>query len=301
MKYREVVLKTTVDQLDALSLKLRERGIEDLILSDPRDLDDLMAQKEATRWDYIDESVLRELGADPSITFYADAQTDTLDYKGLPGISHIEENIVDDQDWLHRWKDYFEPAPITERFVIKPAWSSYQPGPGEQVIEMDPGMAFGTGTHATTRLCLRLLEKYLEPGDAVLDVGTGTGILSIAAAKLGSKRVLAVDIDPLAIETARENIAKNHVEKAVTAVVADLAEGIDFQADVVIANLMADLIIRLSGSVKERLTEKGIFISGGIIQGKEISVQSALESSGFQVTDILQEDEWWAIAAKRPQ
>lgn len=299
MKYQEITIQTNVETLDALILQLEDRGITDLIVNDPRELPELMENKETYHWDYIDESVIRELSADPSIIFYREEGSDLSSLLDGLDPSDISVKAVDDQDWLHRWKDYFEPALITARFVVKPAWSSYTAGPGEQVIDMDPGMAFGTGTHATTRLCLKLMEKYLKPGDRVMDVGTGTGILSIAAAMLGSGDVLAVDIDPQAVAVARENIIKNHVDAVIHTALADLTDGVDFQADVVVANLMADLVIRLSDSVKEHLAEKGIYISSGIIQGKEISVRSALESSGFQVVESLQEDEWWAIAAKR--
>ena len=167
------------------------------------------------------------------------------------------------------------------------------------MIDMDPGMAFGTGTHATTRFCLKLMEKYLVPGTRVLDIGTGTGILAIAAAMLGSGEVLALDIDPQAVEVARENIRKNAVEKRVRVHEADLTKGVDFQADIVVANLMADLVIRLSQHVQAHMTPGGVFISSGIIEGKESAVCEMLESLDFQILDTLHEGEWWAIAAKR--
>jgi ribosomal protein L11 methyltransferase len=299
VKYQEITIQTNLDALDALILHLEYRGITDLIVNDPRELPELMENKETYHWDYIDESVIRELSADPSITFYLEEGTELASLLDESALRDADVKAVDDQDWLHRWKDYFEPAPITERFVVKPAWSTYTAGPGEQVIDMDPGMTFGTGTHATTRLCLQLMEKYLRPGDRVLDVGTGTGILSIAAAMLGSGEALAVDIDPQAVTVAQDNIAKNHVDLTVRTVLADLTAGIDFRADLVVANLMADLVVRLSNSVRGHLTEKGIYISSGIIQGKETSVRAALESSGFEVIDARREGEWWAIAARR--
>ncbi|HRV33251.1 MAG TPA: 50S ribosomal protein L11 methyltransferase [Anaerovoracaceae bacterium] len=299
MKYQEVTIHANVESLDSLILFLQERGITGLVISDPREWTELMEGKEPYHWDYIDESVIQTLMTDPSITFYTDPKTDLSSLLKELSRFNVSIRIVDDQEWLHRWKDYFEPVLITDRFVVKPAWSSYTPKPGEQVIDMDPGMAFGTGTHATTRLCLRLLQKYMKKGDRVLDVGTGTGILAIAAAMLGGEEVLAADLDPQALATARENIRKNNVDHVVHTVLADLTEGIDSRSDVIVANLMADLVIRLTGSIKEQLTERGLYISGGILLEKEASVRSALEASGFHVLEMFREEEWCAIAAQR--
>ncbi len=298
MKYQEVRLHTSVDELDALILFLEGMGITGLVVNDPRELTELMEHKEAYHWDYIDESVIRELSVDPSITFYAAEGSITPSLLEDLEPFGIQVRTVDDEDWLHRWKDYFAPAPITGRFVVRPAWCDYDAAPGEYVIDMDPGMAFGTGTHATTRLCLMLMEKYLVPGARVLDIGTGTGILAIAAAMLGSDEVLALDIDPQAVDVARDNVLKNAVESRVRVDEADLTKGIDFRADIVVGNLMADLVIRLSRQVREHLTPKGVFISSGIIEGKEGAVREILESLGFQILDAFHEGEWWAIAAK---
>lgn len=301
MKYQKIVLHTTLESLDDLIEALAQAGIEEIEINDPRDVPELMASKEKTHWDYIDESVLASMLSGPSIIFYVEEGSEVL--SALDGLPYVraEVSVEDDADWLHRWKDYFEPAPISERFAVKPAWSAYEPADGEFVIDLDPGMAFGTGTHETTRLCLRLMEKYLQSGDRVLDVGAGSGILSIAAALLGSSDVLAVDIDGEAVATARENVEKNGVERTVRVQRADLAGGIDFCADVLVSNLMADLIIRFAPDAYRHLAPGGTYIAGGIIDDQKQRVCEALEREGFQVIEALSEGEWWSIAARHRQ
>ena len=160
---------------------------------------------------------------------------------------------VDDEDWLHKWEEYFMPTKISERFVVKPAWRQYEPKEGEDVITIDPGLAFGTGTHATTFLTLRLMEKYLQPGDDVLDVGSGSGILSIGAVKLGAARIWAVDLFDDAVQSTKKNAALNGCEDRIEAFQGDLTKGLDVKADLVCANLMADLVKMLSKDVAKHL------------------------------------------------
>ncbi|MEL7658736.1 MAG: 50S ribosomal protein L11 methyltransferase, partial [Bacillota bacterium] len=215
------------------------------------------------------------------------------------GKLQLVQKIVDDSDWKDNWKEYFKPAKITDRIVIKPTWEAYEAKEDEIVIEIDPGMAFGTGTHPTTSLCVKLLEKYIEPEkDTVLDVGCGSGILAIASALLGAQDILAVDIDPVAVQVSRENIELNHLSSEIQVLEGDLTKGLNRKADIVAANLMADLIILLSKDVAAHLKGKGIYISSGILIEKQAQVLEAIESCGFQILDILEEGEWCAIAAK---
>ncbi len=206
-------------------------------------------------------------------------------------------STVDDQDWLHKWEEYYVPSRISEHFVVKPDWKEYDPKPGEQVISIDPGLAFGTGTSATTYLVVRLMEKWLRPGDTVLDVGCGTGILSVVADRLGASRILAVDIDPEAIDSTRRNARINGCEDKIQAVQGDLTKGLNYRADAVVANLISDLVVMLSPDVAAHCRGRGLYISSGIIDGTEDKCRKAIEDAGFEIIDSLHDDCWTAFAA----
>ena len=217
------------------------------------------------------------------------------------GRLYAEDNIVDDNDWKDKWKEFFKPSRVTDRIVVKPTWEDYQKEGDELVLEIDPGMAFGTGTHETTSLCMKLMEKYLGDDAAerkVLDVGCGSGILSIAAALLGCRKVLGVEIDEDAVRVAAENTEKNSVGDRVRIQQGDLAKGIDFTADIVVANLMADLVVMLTPDVKNHLAENGVFISSGILVEKEDAVTEAIRNEGFEIIEIAEDGEWCAIACR---
>ena len=188
---------------------------------------------------------------------------------------------------------------MTDNIVIKPTWEEYEPEENEMVIEIDPGMAFGTGTHATTRMCVKLLEKYItSEEDKVLDLGCGSGILSIAAALLGSKHVYGVDIDPNAVAASAENVEMNGLAEVIEIAYGDVTEGLGMKADIIAANLMADLIKMLSPDIAKHLEGKKIFISSGILEEKVDEVSEAVKNSGFEILEVLHEDEWCAIAAR---
>lgn len=185
--------------------------------------------------------------------------------------------------------------------MIKPTWEDYEAGEKELVIEIDPGMAFGTGTHETTSGCIQLMEKYMKPGDKVLDVGCGSGILSIAAALLGSRDILAIDIDPVAVEVTRENVELNKISEYVDTRYGDLTKGVSYRADIVVANLMADLVMMLTKDVAKHLEDGGIYISSGIIDFKEEEVCETLKHCGFEIIEILKKGEWCTVAARLKQ
>ena len=185
--------------------------------------------------------------------------------------------------------------------MIKPTWEDYEAGEKELVIEIDPGMAFGTGTHETTSGCIQLMEKYMKPGDKVLDVGCGSGILSIAAALLGSRDILAIDIDPVAVEVTKENVELNNVSEYVDTRYGDLTKGVSYRADIVVANLMADLVMMLTKDVAKHLEDGGIYISSGIIDFKEEEVCETLKRCGFEIIEILKKGEWCTVAARLKQ
>ena len=195
-------------------------------------------------------------------------------------------------------KEFFKPKKISEHIVVKPTWEEYEAKEGESVIEIDPGAAFGTGTHETTSLCIKFLEKYVKEGDMVLDVGAGSGILSIAAAICKAKDVLGIEIDPVAVEIAEQNIEINNYSQNVKVRYGDLTKGIDYKANVVVANLMADLVILLSKDVVKHLEKGGIFISSGILLEKKEIVSEAIIDAGLEVIEIMEDGMWCAIVAK---
>lgn len=220
---------------------------------------------------------------------------------------------VDEEDWANAWKQYFKPLRISDRLTIKPTWEEYQASPEEIILELDPGMAFGTGTHATTALCLRTLEKVVQAGDDVIDVGTGSGVLSIAAAKLGARKVLALDLDPVAVSSATENSHLNGLDEQITVVQSDLLQalrtgqagdgsslGVKLPVRVVVANILAEIIMLFVDDVYEALQSGGAYIASGIIKPKQAEVEQALVKSGFTVEARYEETDWVAIVARKP-
>lgn len=211
----------------------------------------------------------------------------------------IGYQTLDEQDWAESWKAFFHPQPITARLVVKPTWREYDPASGQQVIEIDPGMAFGTGTHPTTAMCVQLLENHLQAGDAVLDVGTGSGILLIAAAKLGAGRLNGVDSDPIAVSIARENLDLNAIPKEGAELrCGHLLDTVAERFDVVVANILADVIIDLLDQVPAVLAPGGRFICSGIIQGRREEVLHKMAACGFHLIESLERDEWVALAGQ---
>ena len=205
---------------------------------------------------------------------------------------------VQEEDWANAWKVYFKPERIGKRTVIKPSWETYEAQEGDLIIEIDPGMAFGTGNHATTALCLKMLEQYVQPGMDLIDVGTGSGILAIQAGLLGAGSVQAMDYDTVAVSAAKENIELNHLEEKVSICQSDLLAQAHGQADIIVANIIADIIIRLTPSTKDYLKGPKIFISSGIIDTRKDDVLQALQENGFSIIEVREDKGWVAIAAR---
>ena len=202
-----------------------------------------------------------------------------------------------EEDWETAWKAYFKPIRVGEHFLIKPTWEPVNPLEGDIILELDPGMAFGTGTHATTTLCLRALEGVVKPGQRVFDLGTGSGILAIAAAKLGAK-VDAVDLDSVAIRVAQENVDLNRVNDRVQVVRGDLGTVLTGQADVVIANIIADVILILLPDLKRILHPDGEFLASGIIENRAEDVAEGLMEAGFEIVERLEDSGWILFRAR---
>ncbi len=247
--------------------------------------------------------------------------------KAAPG--KIDVGVVREEDWADAWKKYYHPVRVTERLTVKPPWEHYEPEANEIVIELDPGMAFGTGTHATTVLCLKMLEKHLKQGDHVIDVGTGSGILAAASAKLGADKVLALDLDPVAVSSAEENARLNGLEQQIQVRQSDLLGivagrdnfdktedahanhreetasyeklNVNIPVDAVVANILADIILRFVDDAWRILKPGGIFIASGIIEKKRREVEEELKKTGFHILETAQEGDWVAIVAGKAQ
>ena len=326
MKYLELVIHTTKEGLEPVEACLMEIGITDMVVNDPGDLDDLMNKKHDYDWDYIGDEVMEMRNEEPTVTLYFDGEETGNGYSMMQEVDlaidglrqamlngEFGENadfgpltittaLHDDSEWKDNWKAYFKPSKVSERLVVCPTWEEYElseedKSSGVRVLRIDPGMAFGTGTHETTSLCLKAMEKYMRPGDRVLDVGCGSGILSIAADLLGAGDVLGIEIDPVAVEVSRENLELNGCGDNVRVCEGDLTKGVDYEADIVVANLMADLVIMLSEDVRRHLRDGGRYISSGIIDEKLDEVADSIRRCGFTIEEIATDGMWCAIVA----
>lgn len=210
----------------------------------------------------------------------------------------VEYTRIDEQDWAEAWKEYFWPEKITDTIVVKPTWREYPAGPQEIILEIDPGMAFGTGTHATTALCIRMIQTLLKPGDAFLDVGIGSGILMIAAAKLGAGIVCGVDNDEVAVRVAEKNLLANHID-SFTLTTGNLVDDVRQTFDLVAANILAEVILDLLPDVKAVMKENGRLVCSGIITAKKKIVLSGMKEKGLAVVEVIEKEGWVAVAARR--
>ena len=321
MKFIEVKIYTSHQGVEPLTAMLMEKGISGVVVDDPQDAEELLDKKNEYEWDYIDRSLLENQEKEPVVSvFFEDTEEGRrqvqelkisvmmLKSKEMEGVFgwdadlgrlYAEDRVVDDEDWKDKWKEYFKPANVTETLVVKPTWETYEKTGSEKVIELDPGMAFGTGTHETTTMCMELMEHYLKEGQSVLDIGCGSGILSIAAAFLGSSRVLGIEIDPDAVRTARENVSANGVSEWIEIREGDLTKDVDEKADLIVANLIAPLVIQLAEPAAEHLNASGVFISSGILTERKEEVEKAIREAGFEILEIREKGEWCAIAARK--
>ncbi len=313
MKWYEIRINTTDEASDAVAEMLTTMGAGGVAIKDPFDI-----RKEIEKpgtLDYADDDFLEALGEDVIISAYFQNGLDINDLlkqinDGLMNISQFLDTgkglegygEVDDEDWSTAWKKYYKPFRLTDRIVIKPTWEEYRAEENDIIVEMDPGMAFGTGTHETTQMCSILLDKYMSANHDVLDVGCGTGILSIIASKLGAKKIEAIDIDEVAVRVAKENIEINGEAskiKAFQAVLSDLKAG-DEKFDIIVANIIANVIVDLSSLIPYYLKKNSLFITSGIIKERKQDVIDACLKNGMSLIDDLEMGEWVAMVFRCP-
>ncbi|RGN65970.1 50S ribosomal protein L11 methyltransferase [Streptococcus anginosus] len=215
------------------------------------------------------------------------------------GETQLTTQQLAEEDWADNWKKYFEPARITHDLTIVPSWTDYEVTTGEKIIKLDPGMAFGTGTHPTTKMSLFALEQVLRSGEIVLDVGTGSGVLSIASSLLGAKEIFAYDLDDVAVRVAQENIALNAGTENIHVAAGDLLKGVDIEADVIVANILADILVNLTDDAYRLLKDEGYLIMSGIISEKWNLVRESAEVAGFFLETHMIQGEWNACVFKK--
>lgn len=311
MKWIEVTIKTTTEAVEAITNILDELRTGGVMIEDPKDF--LFQKKNELDWDYVEEEVFNKSGQDGVLikTYISEERNvvevvENIKHRVLSlrdfGIDIGEGSVslgqVNESDWANEWKKYYKPTKIGQRIVVKPTWEDYKPENGELIIELDPGMAFGTGTHETTSMCIRELEKYVNADSKVFDIGCGSGILAIAAAKLGAKEVLAVDLDEVAVKVSKENVEENNVSDSVEVRHGNLMDVVKDRADVVVANIIADIIKILAKDVHNFMKKDAVFISSGIILDKVDEVKESLIENGFEIIDIKKLGEWSAIVSK---
>jgi ribosomal protein L11 methyltransferase len=311
MKWSELCIHTTNEAIEPISNILHEAGASGVVIEDPLELvkereDQFGEIYQLNPKDYPDEGVI--VKAYLPVTSFLGETVDAIKESINTLIIHnidigrntVTVSEVNEEEWATAWKKYYHPVKISERFTIVPTWEEYTPvSSDELIIELDPGMAFGTGTHPTTVMCIQALERTVRKSDRVVDVGTGTGVLSIASAMLGASSVLALDLDEVAVKSAIINSKLNKTNEVVTVSQNNLLDGVNQEADVVVANILAEVIVRFTDDVARVVKKDGYFISSGIILQKKDEVRAAIERSGFEIIETIQMEDWIAMIAKR--
>jgi ribosomal protein L11 methyltransferase len=311
MKWSEISIHTSQEAVEAVSNILHEAGASGVVIEDPemlmRDWDVTYGEIYQLRpEDFPEDGVICKayfpinsyLGE--TIEEIKQAVNNLVLFDIPIGLGQISLAEVHEEEWATAWKKYYKPVNISNRITITPTWEEYEPkSKDEMVIELDPGMAFGTGTHPTTVLCIRALEDYVQQGMHAIDVGCGSGVLSIAAAKLGAESILALDLDDLAVKTTSINSKLNKVSGKIKAKQNNLLEGINDQADLIVSNILAEIIVRFVDDAYALLKSGGTFITSGIIAQKEEDVKAALIQAGFEIVETRQLEDWTAIVAKK--
>ncbi|CAM3814126.1 50S ribosomal protein L11 methyltransferase [Mesobacillus zeae] len=311
MKWSEISILTANEAVEPISNILHEAGASGVVIEDPFELhkereDQFGEIYQLDPADYPAEGVIVKaylsvnsfLGE--TVEEIKEAINNLILYNIDIGKNKVTISEVNEEEWATAWKKYYNPVKISEKFTIVPTWEEYTPvNSDELIIELDPGMAFGTGTHPTTVMCIQALERSVRQGDRVVDVGTGSGVLSIAAAKLGASKVEALDLDEVAVNVARLNIKLNKAQNVTTVRQNNLLDGVEDGADIVVANILPEVILRFADEAGKVVRPGGKFIASGIIQPKKELVKEALINAGFVIEEVLSMEDWVAVIAAR--
>lgn len=305
----EVRVITKSEALEPVSGIFYSLDCKGVAIEDPEDI--LGREQGPLTWDFADINVLEHKGKFAVVKAYFAEEDNIEEILGYVneklvelkemgidlGEAKVEHEKMYEEDWANTWKQYYKPSKVGEKIVVKPIWEEYEQKEGELVVNLDPGMAFGTGTHETTRMCIQALEKYVKEESTVFDVGCGSGILAIAAAKLGAKLAVGVDLDPVAVESSIENVGYNNLNN-IEILHGNLVEVIDGKSDIVVANILAEIICILTDDVKRVMKDGGVFITSGIIHDRVDMVCEKLQATGFEVIEKNRDGEWNCIVAK---
>jgi len=313
MKWSEVSILTTNEAVEPISNILIEAGTSGIVIEDPSDLTSAKESKFGAIYELDPSNYPKEgvrIKTYLPVNSYLPETVEQIKqsisqlqaYQINLGKNELTMNEVNEEDWANNWKKYYKPIKVSEKITIKPTWEDYTPeSDDELIIELDPGMAFGTGTHPTTVLSIQALEKCLKKDDIVFDVGSGSGVLSIASALLGAKEVHALDLDDIAVKSTEINAALNKLDHKIVAKQNNLLDGVSVQADVIVSNILAEIIVQFIREAWDNLKTNGLFITSGIIQDKKQLVIEKLGEQGFEIISLNELKDWVSIIARKTE
>lgn len=321
MDWIKVTVYTTTAGIEPVSGRLMQLGITGIVIEDESEFNEFLEETKDT-WDYVDEDLVKAMSGETRVIAYVSddisgrellaairgsvAELKSMEDSEAYGRLAVEIEGTKSEDWANAWKQYFHTMEIGEKILVKPEWEELKEPTDRVVFNINPGMSFGTGSHETTQLCLSQLEKYVTPGCKMLDLGCGSGILSVVSLLLGAEEAVAVDIDPNCIDAAYENSDMNGIPREKYTVLSgnvvtdsDVKKIISkYKYEVVAANIVADVIISLAPAAREYMKEDGVFITSGIIDGRQDEVKEALQAAGFTIADMQRRKDWWSIVCK---
>ncbi|WP_430785169.1 50S ribosomal protein L11 methyltransferase [Virgibacillus flavescens] len=313
MKWSEICVHTTNEAIEPISNILHETGSSGVVIEDPLDLITEREDKfgeiyELNKDEYPEEGVYIKAYL-PMNSFLGEtvdeikqAINNLLLYDIDLGRNTITLSEINEEEWATAWKKYYKPVKISGKITITPTWEDYTPVSDEEIVlELDPGMAFGTGTHPTTVLSIQGIERFIKEDDKVIDVGCGSGVLSIASVLLGAKDVYAYDLDEIAVKSTKLNAKLNKVDKQITTKQNNLLDNVNKQADLIVSNILAEIIVRFVKEAWDNLKENGLFITSGIIQAKKELVKTELQQNGFTIIEVNEMEDWVSIVAKKSE